>query len=259
MIRWIEDLDELGGGGTELAVVWRVHLHSPAAIRALATCPAKPADLADAALLRNPDASARRLHRRRLLRALIARATGAPVDRVALTRAENGAQSLDGAGTRPRPVIPRSPCHPGSRAAAGRDPDTQSSPDGSARLGPALAALHASMRDETRGTHVTLLRPEETAELVHDLSVAARGDWALLAVASGPIGVDLECADGPPPPDASWEAWTAREAYAKATGISLDAAQQLPAEQIRAEHCRFGDIVCAACFAPPCAAAAARA
>ncbi len=156
MITWVTDLDEVGG--LEGAWAWPVRLDSPEAARALAASPPTPCDLADAALLRSPDAGARRLLRRRLLRVLVARAQGRAVEEVALGRADDGAPQAEGAF----------------------------------------------------------------------VSLAARGDWALLAVGPSPLGVDLELVSADPPPDfgapseAPWAAWTAREAYAKAAGISLD-------------------------------------
>ncbi len=158
MIRWTPDLEEVAG--LEVAWAWPVRLDSPEAARILAGSPARACDLADAALLRQPEAGARRLLRRRLLRALVAQALGRAVDEVRIGRSADGAPETDDAF----------------------------------------------------------------------VSIAARGDWALLAVGPVPLGVDLEIPGDEPPPDfagcveAPWAAWVAREAYAKAAGVPLDEA-----------------------------------
>lgn len=155
MIRWISSLEPVAGLGHAWA--WPVRLDGPEAVQALASSPARACDHADAALLRNPDAGARRLLRRRLLRALVAKAQGRRVDQVTINRTADGAPVAEGAF----------------------------------------------------------------------VSLAARGDWALVAVGPTPLGVDLEIPDDGPPCEGgemSWAAWTAREAYAKAAGVSLDAA-----------------------------------
>ena len=173
MIRWAPDLDAVSGLSHPWA--WPVRLDGPAAARALAGSPARPSDLADAALLRQPWAGARRLLRRRLLRALVARALGRSVDDVRLDRTPDGAPIAEGAF----------------------------------------------------------------------VSLAARGDWALLGVGPTPLGVDLEIPDGDPPPFTAgagvppWAAWTAREAYAKAAGVSLDEAQALKMRRVSAERVEF--------------------
>jgi hypothetical protein len=158
MITWAPTLEAVRGLGG--AWVWPVRLDGPEAARVLATSPARPCDLADAALLRQPAAGARRLLRRRLLRALVGRAQDRDVGGVRVTRSAEGAPQTDGAF----------------------------------------------------------------------VSLAGRGDWALLAVGSSPLGVDLEIPGADPPPDfgasnqAPWAVWTAREAYAKAARVSLDEA-----------------------------------
>ncbi len=170
MIRWTPDLDAVRG--LAHAWAWPVRLDGPEAVRALAGSPARPCDLADAALLRQPGAGARRLLRRRLLRALVARALGQSVDGVRLDRTPDGAPTAQGAF----------------------------------------------------------------------VSLAARGDWALLGVGPTPLGVDLEIPDGDPPPFAagagasSWAAWTAREAYAKAAGAPLDEAMALEVRRASAQR-----------------------
>ena len=197
MIRWTPDLD--GVDGLDAAWVWPVRLDGPEAARTLAGSPARACDLADAALLRQPDAGARRLLRRRLLRALVARALGRPVEAVRIGRSADGAPETDGAF----------------------------------------------------------------------VSIAARGDWALLAVGPAPVGVDLETPDREPLDfagcvEAPWAAWTAREAYAKAAGVSLDEAAsarvicvtadrielQDGARRITAQRFERGDLVCAAVILP---------
>jgi phosphopantetheinyl transferase len=61
------------------------------------------------------------------------------------------------------------------------------------------------------------------------VSAASRGDWSIAAVGPDLLGVDLELAAGEPrgpltPPEADLRRWTATEAYAKATGCSLEEA-----------------------------------
>jgi phosphopantetheinyl transferase len=61
------------------------------------------------------------------------------------------------------------------------------------------------------------------------VSAASRGDWAAVGVAADLIGVDIELTGGErrlplTPPEADLGRWTATEAYAKATGCSLDEA-----------------------------------
>ena len=86
-------------------------------------------------------------------------------------------------------------------------------------------------------------RPRLTAPHAVFASVARRGHWAALAISARPVGVDLEGPDGPPdvsllserdladlgdgPPTllAFAAAWSAREAYLKATGAGLAGAQ----------------------------------
>jgi phosphopantetheinyl transferase len=198
MIRWTPDLEDVTGLGQAWA--WPVRLDGPEAARALAGSPARPCDLADAALLRQPGAGARRLLRRRLLRALVARAQDRRVEDVDISRSAEGAPRAQGAY----------------------------------------------------------------------VSIAARGDWALLAVGPAPLGVDLEIAGEDPPPDvtgalgAPWSAWTAREAYAKAAGVSLDEALGAQVAEVTADRvqlrvgarrifvARFerGEVVCAAVALP---------
>ncbi|MFI4973937.1 MAG: 4'-phosphopantetheinyl transferase family protein [Caulobacterales bacterium] len=176
MIRWVLDLGEVAG--LEHGWAWPVRLDGPQASRALAGCRPSGDDLADAARLTNSAAGARRLLRRRLLRALAARALGAATDRVSIARDERGGVRV----TTP---------------------------------GPAFA------------------------------SIAARGDWALLAVGPTALGVDIELTPEPPPPadllhpreqallaacpgpsrtERTWRIWVAKEAFAKASGWPLDRA-----------------------------------
>ena len=62
------------------------------------------------------------------------------------------------------------------------------------------------------------------------VSAASRGDWAAVGVAADLIGVDIELTGGDErrlpltPPEDDLGRWTATEAYAKATGCSLDEA-----------------------------------
>ena len=94
MIRWTRDLEAVTG--LDEAWAWPVRLDSSEVARTLAGSPARACDLADAALLRQPDAGARRLLRRRLLRALVARALGRPVEAVRIGRSADGAPETDG-------------------------------------------------------------------------------------------------------------------------------------------------------------------
>lgn len=95
------------------------------------------------------------------------------------------------------------------------------------------------------------------------VSAASRGDWAAVGVAAGLIGVDIELEDGEvglplTPPEADLGRWTATEAYAKATGCSLDEAWTAAArpDQIAARgrpalsvsHLRTNGIVAAAAW-----------
>lgn len=95
MIRWIGELSQVSG--LDVAWVWTVRLDSAEAHRALAAIPARPEDLADAAALPAPDAGARRLIRRRLLRGMVALAQGVGVERVRLARGPFGAPLAEGA------------------------------------------------------------------------------------------------------------------------------------------------------------------
>jgi phosphopantetheinyl transferase len=128
-----------------------------------------------------------------------------------------------------------------------------------------LRALVARAQD-LRVEDVHISRSAEGAPRAQGahVSIAARGDWAVLAVGPAPLGVDLEIAgEDPPPTDAEgppWAVWTAREAYAKAAGVSLDealAAQvvdvtadrvelQAGARRIIAARFERGEVVCAA-------------
>lgn len=96
MIRWIDSIDEVTG--PETAWIWLARVGDPAAEAALRTAPATKDDLADAAASRTGDGGAGRLWRRRLARAMAARALGVPSEAIGFVRGTDG---------RPRIAAPR--------------------------------------------------------------------------------------------------------------------------------------------------------
>jgi hypothetical protein len=115
-------------------------------------------------------------------------------------------------------------------AAAGRSGDGGAGRLWRRRLARALAARWLAAAPEAVAfEREPSGRVRLTAPKPGGVSAGSRGGWAVVAVATDVVGVDLELKGGDAPapltpPEADLRRWTATEAWAKATGCSLDEA-----------------------------------